>query len=408
MERFLEWARTQDPLLLQAYAFGATAGLLFVVGWLLTRFAPTRKADDLRRRPKLMFGPLTFGLAGALPLSEASRSQIRTEVSQAGFYQPLAAEQFLALRNAIVVGWTVLVAALLLAAYDPVNDPSIPILIVGAVGLIVLFALPRLWLQGLARARVQRIEAGLPDALDMLSMCLSGGVPLQTALDRVGPELYTAHPDVALEFEIIARQAEVHTLEEALSQFAKRLQVDDISGMAALVSQTSRLGANVGVALRDYADGIRRASRQRAEERGNKVSVQMILPVALCLAPPVYILLLAPAVMELRDFVLRQSGPGGVLTQDMGSQLAAYQQQQLTGQSTRPTRTTIESQSFADPSGEVLERVQNVGRPGRRATVRSLTGPGTGGADASASGIPPAPIRPAPSTGFVPTDVSPN
>jgi len=394
VERILEWANQQDPLLLQVYAFAAVASVLFVLGWLLTRMGAVNKPDDLRRRAPLMFGPFTLGLAGAMPLGEATRARIRTEISQAGFYRPLAAEQFLALRNAIVIGWTILVAALLLVAYDPVNDPSLRILAVGGIGWMVLYALPRLWLQGLARARVQRIQIGLPDALDMLSMCLSGGVPLQVGLDRVGPQLHTAHPDVALEFEIIARQAEMHTLEEALSHFAKRLHVDEISAMAALINQTQRLGTNVGVALQDFADGIRRTFRQRAEERGNRVSVQMVLPVALCLAPPVYILLLAPAAMELRDFVLYQSVPGGVLSQDIGSQLAEYQQQQLQGQ--RPLRPVYQPQSFADPSGAVMERVQAVGRPGRQGPpTRGLNTGATPTAQGTPTpAIPPVLVRP--------------
>lgn len=406
MERFLEWVNQQDPLRLQLYAFGAIAGLLFVVGWLCTRLGATRQAAELRRRPRQMFGAFTPGLAGALPIGAETRGKIRVETSQAGFYQPNAAEQFLALRNVIVVGWMILVAAILLVAFDPADDPSLKILAAGAIGLMILYSVPRLWLQGLARARVQRIQLGLPDALDMVSMCLSGGVPLQTALDRVGPELHVAHPDVALEFEIIARQAEVHTLEEALSLFAKRLEIDEISSMAALVNQTQRLGTNVGVALQDFADGIRRSFRQRAEERGNKVSVQMVLPVALCLAPPVYILLLAPAAMELRDFVLRQSTPGGVLMQDMGAQMAQYQQQVQNGQ--RPARTVFESQSFADPSPRVMERIDAVGRPGRRsgAPVRGLSGPA--GQPTTPSAIPPVPARQPGRATSGTTDVAPN
>ena len=113
--------------------------------------------------------------------------------------------------------------------------------------------------------------------------------------------------------EIIRRQAEAHTLENALTQFADRINVAEIKSLAALVTQTERLGTNVATALRDYADSIRRGFRQRAEEQGNKNSIKLLLPVTLCLAPPVYILLLAPAVLELRDFIIRENRPGGVL-----------------------------------------------------------------------------------------------
>jgi tight adherence protein C len=85
--------------------------------------------------------------------------------------------------------------------------------------------------------------------------------------------------------------------------------------MTTVVSHSERLGSNVGTALQEYADGMRTTQRQRAEERGNRRSVQMMFPIAICLAPPVYILLLAPGILEMYDFVIRENQPGGVLSQ---------------------------------------------------------------------------------------------
>ena len=85
--------------------------------------------------------------------------------------------------------------------------------------------------------------------------------------------------------------------------------------MTAVVTHSEHLGSNVGTALQEYADGMRTTQRQRAEEQGNKRSVQMMFPIALCLAPPVYILLLAPGILELYDFVVRENQPGGLLSQ---------------------------------------------------------------------------------------------
>jgi tight adherence protein C len=102
-----------------------------------------------------------------------------------------------------------------------------------------------------------------------------------------------------------------------LDLFAERIDTPDVRSLAAITSQSVRLGSNVGAAMQEYADGMRTNQRQRAEERGNRRSVAMLFPVALCLAPPVYILLLGPAVLELRDFALRENRSGGVLAVDI-------------------------------------------------------------------------------------------
>jgi tight adherence protein C len=292
--------------------FTGIALAIVLLGQLLIGLRRSRTPAGVVRRP-LVFGPLTGLLAAIVPASREFRASLDHELKQAGFYEPRAVDQFLAVRNALLIGWMLLVAAAACAIYDPARDITLPVLGVGVVVLVLLYALPRLWLQAAAARRVQRIQSGLPDALDMITMCLSGGLPLQPALERVGKEIKTVHPDLGLELEIIRRQADAHTLEHALTQFANRVDVAEISSLAALVAQTERLGTNVAVALRDYSDSIRRGFRQRAEEKGNKNSVKLLLPVVLCLAPPVYILLLAPAVLELRDFIIRENKPGGVL-----------------------------------------------------------------------------------------------
>ena len=79
------------------------------------------------------------------------------------------------------------------------------------------------------------------------------------------------------------------------------------------MTQTDRMGTHVAAAVADYADGVRRAARQRAEERANKTSIRLLFPVILCLAPPIYVLLCGPPVLKLRNFLIEGHKPGGVL-----------------------------------------------------------------------------------------------
>jgi len=288
---------------------------IFLVGQLLMVLRRRGAHNGEVRRP-LAFGPLTGFFAVMLPTSAELRRGLDRELKRGGYYHPRALDEFLAVRNVLVVGWWLLILSAAAATYDAVDELLIPVLIAGVAGTFLLYGVPRLWLQAVAGQRVQRIQRALPDALDMITMCLTGGLPLQPALKRVGKEIRAVHPDLGVELEIIRSQADAHTLEHSLTQFADRVDVPEIRSLAALVSQTERLGTNVATALRDYADSIRRGFRQRAEERGNKNSIKMLLPVVLCLAPPVYIMLLGPAVLELRDFVVRESRPGGILRQE--------------------------------------------------------------------------------------------
>jgi tight adherence protein C len=301
-------------MLLPIAAFVIVTAVLYGVGRLLMRGG--RKAAGVfngeRRRP-LMFGPLTAALAGILPWSENRKAKVKKELRQAGYYHRMAFEEFAALRNAMVVGWVLFVAAAMVVLADQPESFKLKVLAGGIAGALLLFGMPRLVLHSQADGRVRRIEYGLPDALDMVGMCMAGGLPLEHAVTRVGNELENTHGDLASEFRILGRQTETNCLDYALDQFADRVGTAEVQSLAALVSQTGKLGGSVAGAFQGFADEVRRTRRQRAEEHGNKTSVKMLFPIVFFLAPPIYMLLLTPAVMELRDFIGRENGPGGIL-----------------------------------------------------------------------------------------------
>ncbi len=251
----------------------------------------------------------------AIPQSRAKAERLSADLRRAGKYHPKAREEFLATRNVITLGAITLTWFWLMLLAEPGSRLLLPILVAGVVATIFAYSLQTLFLQWFAARRVARIQAGLPDALDMVTMCLTGGVPLQRALKSVGHEIRPIHPDLAKEFDIIHTQTETGSLDQALRQFAHRIDIPEVQSLTTLVHQTQQLGANVSAALRDFGDSIRRSARQRAEERGNKTSVKLLFPIALCLTPPVYILLLGPALLEIKDFVDRENQPGGILTQ---------------------------------------------------------------------------------------------
>jgi tight adherence protein C len=303
--------------------FAVVGTLVFAVGDLLfggrRRVLSRNQAASLLQQEQtgaLYRGWFSKLLASSVPQLPAEIDGIRRDLSRGGFYSPTALTEYLATRNGLI--WLVgLGAAALVWQSQARPDVQRVILMLGWALAISCYGLPRILLRLQANGRVARIQAGLPDALDVTTMCLTGGLPLQDALGRVTQEMQYAHPDIAVELEIVRKQADANTLSHAMRQFANRVDLPDIKSMAALVSQTERLGTNVATAVREFADSLRRGARFRAEERASKASVKLLFPVVLCLAPPVYLLLIGPSVLQLREFLLNENRPGGMLSASM-------------------------------------------------------------------------------------------
>jgi len=297
-------------------SFTAIALAVFLLGRRFTGRGRPRD-DQLGSQRTPACGALTGPLAAMFPTSDKKRRMLRQDLLRAGHYHRGALDDFLATRNLALMIWAVFVAALLVALVDAHAAWTRTILACGGLGLALIYSLPTLVLGARAGARSQRIQYALPDALDMITMTMAGGLPMQAALARVSRELSGPHPDLACELAILARQTDAGSLEQALRQFSERMELPEIVGLTTLVRHAERLGGNVAGAFRDFADSVRRERRLRAEERGNKATVKMLFPLVFLLSPPIYILLLGPAVLELRSFVNRENQPGGVLRQEL-------------------------------------------------------------------------------------------
>ncbi|MFK7778930.1 MAG: type II secretion system F family protein [Gimesia sp.] len=257
-------------------------------------------------------GVFSRGLAGLIPQTAVVIAKIELDLKRAGYYKSTALVEYLATRNLLVV-LVLIGTGIGCVLADPGSKFPEIILVVGLLVAGSGYGLPRFVLHSQANRRVHRIQKGLPDALDLVMMCLTGGVPLRTALKRVTEEVSFSHPDIAVEFEIIRRHADANSMADALKQFAKRIDAPDVNALSSMISQTERLGTNVSTALIDFADGVRRKYRQRAEEHASKTSIKLLFPIIFCMAPPIYILFFAPAILELRNFLIQEHRPGGIL-----------------------------------------------------------------------------------------------
>ncbi len=315
------------PELMIIATFLVVAVAIFCIGRLLMG---TRNEPEVGRPRPLALGRLTLSFAHVIPTSKQKREKLRGQLVKAGYYGRHAVDEFLSVRNAAIIAWITLILCYVAFIMNPLQDLQ-PAIIAAVVGFIVVFSLPTVFLGSQSRNRIGRIKHALPDALDMVNMLVVGGLPLNRAIERVSHEMNSSHPDIACELAIINHQASAGSLNQALEQFGTRVDEPDVVALATLVQHADQLGGNVSGAFQDYADGVRRARRQRAEERGNKATVKLLFPVIFFLTPPIYILLLGPAVLEMRDFLVRQNQVGGVLNQD--SQISATRQVESARQS---------------------------------------------------------------------------
>lgn len=323
--------------LITVLAFGA----VFMGVWLLARLF-TKRADPVAERlgkahvvgakHEAVFGGLTGGLASQLPSTASGRSNLERDLRRAGYLSPGAVQNFRAVRNALVIA-IILLTAGLVAWIGPADMMScVWVGSDGAIMALLAFAVPGFTVRTRGLRRLDRIEQGLPDALDIITMCLAGGLPLHAALEHVCREIQAPHPDLAQELDIVRQQAEMTNLTHAFRRFADRLDSTEIRMLSSLVFDAERLGADMQTATSEHADTIRRQTRQRADERANRTSVKMILPFVMFLVPSVMILLWGPAFLQLRDFVSKESLPGGALSQDIEASVRRLQRDRgLTG-----------------------------------------------------------------------------
>jgi tight adherence protein C len=257
------------------------------------------QGDEPESKPELALGPMTEGLAAQLPMGGEARSEIQKELLAAGYYRKTALTEYAAIRALLTIG-PLIVAGIVAAVAD--TSQLLTILALGVIGAMLGFSLPRVYIVLRGRMRARAIERGLPVAIDMLTLCLSAGQNILSAVGRVASEIRFAHRVLADELEIVRQHAELHGLQLALQQFAERVQIPEVRNLAMILIQFERLGTDAATTLLEYAQNLRTTLRQRADTKANQTMFWMLFPTLLCLWIPAAIILIGPAVLEFQNF----------------------------------------------------------------------------------------------------------
>lgn len=162
------------------------------------------------------------------------------------------------------------------------------------------FFLPGLLLEGLISARQERLRLSLPDALDLMVVCVEAGLGLDQAIQNVSKELAISHPEICEELGLITLEMRAgKRRSEALRNLADRTGESEICKLVAILIQTDRFGTSIADSLRTHADFMRIRRRQEAEERAGKVGVKLVFPIFFCILPAMLIVVAGPGLLQI-------------------------------------------------------------------------------------------------------------
>ena len=159
---------------------------------------------------------------------------------------------------------------------------------------------PALWLRRAIAIRKDALQRAIPDALDLMVVCVEAGLGLDQAIGRVGEEVTRAHPELSDELNILALELRTGvSRQEALRNLAHRTDLEEVRNLVAMLVQTDRFGTSIGQALRVHADAMRTTRRLKAEELAAKLPVKLLLPLIFFIFPTIFIVVIGPACLKI-------------------------------------------------------------------------------------------------------------
>lgn len=266
--------------------------------------SPVLKKSDAVSRMLAAASPALAAPLKPKNASEASRLKIR--LANGGFRGETAPTIFLGFKFAgLMLG--LFLSGVTLFTLPEINQRAIMSAIFFAGGL---FYVPEIVLMLIARKRKENIFLGLPDALDLMVVCVEAGLGLDQAMRKVAEEMKKTYRIIAEEFGLANFQLQVgRPKAEVLHELGVRSGVDDLRSLAAILIQADRFGSSVAQALRVQSDSMRTRRRQLAEEKAAKTAVKLIFPLVIFIFPGIFVVLVGPAAITMvREMFPAMSG----------------------------------------------------------------------------------------------------
>jgi tight adherence protein C len=240
------------------------------------------------------------------PKSEFEVNKLKMRMANAGFRNEAAPSIFLGLKGlGLLAG--LMFGGVTLVTISEINQKSLMSALFFAG---VMFYLPEIGLWFITKKRKEAIFLSLPDALDLMVVCVEAGLGLDQAMRKVAEEMKSTYKVIAEEFGLANFQLQVgRPKAEVLHELGIRSGVDDLRSLSAILIQADKFGSSIAQALRVQSDSMRTRRRQLAEEKAAKTAVKLIFPLVIFIFPGIFVVLVGPAAITMvRDMFPMMSG----------------------------------------------------------------------------------------------------
>jgi tight adherence protein C len=284
--------------------FGLTASLGFLffqrdvarerLANLVATKGPGKFLDRVLPRKQTSVETIVKPFQNLVPRSPAEVSVMQKRLIRAGYRDRGAVNIFYGAKVLVPLSLAVIVTATGAYRFGP--------FFVYAVAIGVGFLAPDFWLGNRIAARQLKIRIGLPEALDLMVICTEAGLGLDQTLHRVTQELKTSQPEIRDELQLInLEQKAGQSREDALKNFANRINIDSVRALATTLIQADSFGTSIAKTLRVYSDTLRTQRRQQAEEMAAKTTVKLVFPLVLFIFPSIFVVALGPALIVMME-----------------------------------------------------------------------------------------------------------
>ena len=294
---------------LSVVAGGAALGLKLYVRpkEALERVTGSFEAEQqMPSHPSLAFHDLIKRLGNFVPQSPKDVTVMRRRLIRAGIRNENALKIIYGAKAGLGVALPLIVGSLIAGSATESGNKIAAILAAVGIGLFG----PNEYVRKLATKRQHEIARGLPNALDLLVVCVESGLGLDQAILQVSKELEHAHPEISEEFGFVNLELKAGKRRvEALRNLAEHTGVDDLKKLVAVLIQADRFGTGVAQSLRAHADFMRIQARQIAEEKAAKLGVKLIFPIFFCILPSLFLVTVGPVAMKIvRELIPMMNG----------------------------------------------------------------------------------------------------
>jgi tight adherence protein C len=256
--------------------------------------------EILRRRRRQLRAEKLAGLVQTLgeriEPGHKDAAAVRLRLLQAGYQSQAAVPVYLGLRLALPIAMAFSAVTILSVLGMASLMGLVAVIWFSALGYIA----PSVFIGGRIRRRQKEMQKALPDALDLLVVCVEAGLGLNQALVRVSEEIERLSPVLSEQFALVNLEIRAGTpRDDAFRNMGERTGLDDLKSLMAMLIQTDRFGTSIAQALRVQADTLRTKRRQRAEEAAAKTTIKLVFPLVLFIFPAMFVVILGSAIIQI-------------------------------------------------------------------------------------------------------------